>query len=195
MKILSRDFTKKEKALIVILCILIIALCYYKFVYVNTNDAIKSAQSEQYNLQDEQVIATAKLAKLQKMQDEIDELKKDGSISIMPSYNASREEVSFLDDVLKGTTDYDIVFTTVTRSGNQIRRNLTISFKTDTYDKAVSVVEKLYGSDIRLLIGDINWKVDSSKTKGSQVSVSLAATFFETMVGGVEDAGLPAESK
>ncbi len=194
MKVLSRDFTKKEKILIVILVIVILALCYYRFIHVPITDQIEAARTESYQLDDEQTIAVAKLAKTKKMQEEVEALKENGELTYMPSYNASKDEVAFLNKVLANASEFNVTFTDITRSGDQIRRNLSLKFSTADYKGAMNIVKQLYQSENRLVINDMSVNISNSAKSNENVSVSLAATFYETMVGGTEDAGLPPDS-
>lgn len=194
MKALNRDFSKKSKILILILVIILLALCYYRFVYIPIGDSIAQAQNDKYALEDEQMIVTAKCENAKKMSAEVEELKKKDNISTMPSYNGSKQEVAFLNNVLAPALDYDVTFTTISRNGDQIRRNFTLSFSAASYADAEKIIKDLYNSDIRVLIGDISMKTLTSRNAESRMQVSLTATFYETMVDGVADGGLPADS-
>ena len=62
-----------------------------------------------------------------------------------------------------------------------------------------AVIDKLTGVDYRCMVGDCSCNVIKVKDQQSQeettaLSVSATATFFETMVGGTADAGLPPDS-
>ena len=46
MKVLSRDFSTKEKLLILVLALVLVALAYYQFVHRAVVDALASAQAE-----------------------------------------------------------------------------------------------------------------------------------------------------
>lgn len=194
MKVLSRDFTKKEKILLVVLVVIILALCYYRFVYVPINESITEAQNQRYSLEDEELVVTAKYSNLKKMSEEVEELKQRSDVSLMPSYNGSKLEVAFLNNVLNKAIDYDVTFTTITRTNEQIRRNFTLSFTAASYAAAEEIITDLYGCDMRLLIGDISMKTKVNRKDETRVSVSLTATFYETMVDGIPDGGLPADS-
>ena len=60
MKFLSRDFTLKEKILLLVLLLLLFGLAYYRFVYVPCSEAISRAQSEQETLQTDLIVSLAK---------------------------------------------------------------------------------------------------------------------------------------
>ena len=190
MKIMSRSFNRAEKALLIVLAIILLGLLYYWFVDQPVRDAITSAKAESDGLWVELNTLQADAARLEKMQAELDEIESSGSVSRMGSYNNSEAELRLLNDALAGTLQYSISFSDVTRSGNQIRRSFTLQFKTADYDGAREIVESIENSEFRCIIGDIRCTVDNDEA----VTINAAATFYETMVGGTPDAGLPADS-
>ena len=195
MKILSRDFTLREKILLLFLSILLIGLCYVQFVDRPVRTALENAKVDYDNLNMELSVVNAKVNDLQKKQSELESLQNTGHISIMNSYNNSKEEIQLLNELLEDTEQYDVVFADVTRDGDLIRRNVNIQFVAGNIEKAEQVIMGLYDSSNRCLISDV---VVSSFERGEKrditsqkVEVKVTATFYETMVGGREDAGLP----
>ena len=201
MKLLTKEFTKRETVLIFALMIILVALLYYKFVDVPIKNAISEAQQEQTELLKTEETERAQAQKLQKLAETLEDAKADGANSQMLSYNGSSMEIAFLNEVLSKTDSYNLSFTNVTRTDDQIRRNFSLTFSVYSYDAAEEIFRELSASPYRMLIGDVNVSVqyhsDSySVSKGltTEVKVSLAATFYETMVGRTTDAGLPKNS-
>ena len=211
MKILSRDFTTKEKIMIVVFCLILLGLAYYRFFYVPTQDQIAAANSQKANYETELMEVMAKEAQIRKMKEEIDELGELSNVSRIESYNNSKQEISLLNRVLGPATEYSISFSNIKRDGDLLRRNFTLMFKTDSFVSAKRIISSLEESPYRCVLGDIQYqlslrKADSEEpTRGGRwiddeyfydvVTVNTNATFFETMYDGVADAGLPAESK
>lgn len=198
MKVLSRDFTRKEKILIALLLLVLVGLAYYQFLDQPVRESIANAQAEQASLQTELDGLNAKIAVLEVMQREIDDLQAAGFVSIMPSYNSRDTEFSLLNDVLANTTQYSISFSDVSRDGDQIRRNFSLQFTVHNYAEMESILEQLTGSGYRCLLGDIRCSIgtvrrDNLSEPEDVISISATATFFETMVGGTPDPGLPAD--
>ena len=121
----------------------------------------------------------------------MDELEDAGNLSWMGSYNNSKAEVAFLNDILADTLQYSISFADVTRSGDQIRRNFTLQFRTADYAAMRKVIDGLLTSPYRCLVGDIQCSMGQERDGAGYVSANVTATFFETMEGGTPDAGLP----
>lgn len=191
MKVLSRDFTLKEKILLLILSIALIVLAYYQFIDQPVRSELSSAQAEKESIQIELDAVQIKLAQLKKMEQELTGLTGSGSLGMMASYNNSKAEIALLNDILEDTQKYSVSFSDVTRNGDLIRRNFTLQFTAADYAEATEILTQLSNSEYRCLLGNVYCdSEDGDLTKGL-VSVSATATFYETMVGGKADAGLP----
>ena len=195
MKVLSRDFTLKEKILIFVLLLILVALTYYRFVHVPCNEAIETARSEKEMYDTELLAVQKKEAQIRAMKEELDSLGELQATSRMESYNNSKAELSLLNSVLESAYNYSISFASVTRSGDQIRRNFNLQFTTGSFDAAKQIISSLADSEYRCLVDDIRCALDTSNNSSRGIiTVNATATFFETMVGGTADAGLPADA-
>lgn len=190
MKVFSRDFTRTEKILIAILALILLALMYYQFVDKTVRDTVTYANIEARSLETQIEAAQAKAVRLASLQRSMDELREKGELSWMPSYNASKPEVAFLNDVLKDTLSYSVEFASVTRSGDQIRRSFKLRYATGGYRAAREIIEALRSGENRCIVGDVKCSISTL----GLTSVDASATFYETMVEGTPDAGLPADS-
>ena len=97
----------------------------------------------------------------------------------------------------------------MTKDGDQIRRNFSLSFETDSFAAAKQIIALLSKSEYRCLLGDMQYSVALRRLGENEtarvtrtvddvvyaetVNVTTMATFFETMYGGTPDAGLPAD--
>lgn len=189
MKIMSRDFTTAEKILLMGLALILVGLAYYYFVDTPVRQAIASSKAEVDTLQLELTSAQKRLSYLEGIQKNIDSLQNQGDLGWMGSYNNSNAEVKFLNDVLANTKRYSINFANVLRNGDQIRRNFTLQFSTRNYAEAQEILTQLLEGENRCLVGDMSCTIN---TDGS-VTLTATATFYETLVGGVPDAGLPVD--
>ena len=178
------NFSKKEKLMIIILFILLIGLIYYRFIYITVSDATAAANNQAEAIQTELDSANIRLSKIKSM----DSL--DTTIQRMGSYNSIKGETAFLNTVLANVPDYSVTFDDVTREGDLIRRNFQLTFTTSSYADAVKIINELTTGDFRCLIGDVRCNIDNS----GQTTMDVAGTFYETMVGGVEDSALPKDT-
>lgn len=195
MKVLSRDFTLKEKLLLLLLSLVLVGLAYYQFVDQPVRTALEAARTEAESLTVELQTVEAKLERMRRMRSELEDVTAGGTATEMGSYNNSKEEIASLNDILSEALQYNITFANVTRSGDQIRRNFTLQFTTDSYETMEHMVSQLSQNHHRCLIGELRCTAARNESvKDSNITVNATATFFETMVGGTPDAGLP-ESK
>ena len=191
MKNMNREFTTREKLLILLLCLILVGLAYYQFVDQPVRTALNNAHAERDSLLTELTAVNAKLTVMRRMRDEMEDITAGGTVSEMKSYNNSKPEIALLNDILRGTPDYTITFADVTRDNDQIRRNFSLTFVSDKYESIQRIVKQLSESLYRCLIGDVNCNIAAD----GETSMDMTATFFETMVGGVPDAGLPEDQE
>ena len=191
MKVWGREFTRMEKVLLAILALILVGLVYYQFVHKPVRKAIEAANAESDALQTELTVAQAKADHLKALSEELESLKADGSTTYMASYHNAKAEIALLNDILSDTAQYTISFANVTRSGDQIRRNFTLQFRTADYAAMRKVIDGLLTSPYRCLVGDIQCSMGQERDGAGYVSANVTATFFETMEGGTPDAGLP----
>lgn len=187
MKIMSRDFTMAEKLLLVILALILVGLVYYRFVDQTVRQTIANNEADAQMYQTQITAVEGNLARLQSVKKEMDALEEQGNLSWMGSYNNSKEEVAFLNDILADTLKYSIAFADVTRNGDQIRRGFTLQYTCANYKAAQDIALRLCQGKNRCLVGDMQCKYDGNLN----VEIKATATFYETMVGGVPDAALP----
>lgn len=189
MRVMSRDFTRSEKLLILVLVLILLGLAYYQFVDRNVRETITNAEAEVKAIQTEMDAVEKRLAELRKTKSEMDALEEKGMLSWMPSYNAGKEEVAFLNGILADTLEYEVTFSNVTRTNTQIRRAFTLKYKVEGYEAAQEILDRLSESKNRCLVGNVRGSIN----KDGIVTVEQSATFYETMVGGIPDAGLPSD--
>lgn len=194
MKIMSRDFTTREKVMLLVLTLILVCAGYYQFVDQPVRTAINEAKSQQDELNTELILLQAKAASLAQMKNELDSIEKDGSLGMMGSYNNSKAELDELNQILQEANTYNISFSDVTRAGDLIRRAFSLTFSAADYEKAADLVNKLCTSDLRCLISDIRYAAVGDDLEDGEVNVGVTATFYETMQGGKADSGLPQDT-
>lgn len=193
MKIWSRDFTRFEKILLLVLSLLLVGLVYYQFIDRPVRQAIASSKAECESIESELTVVTAQADHLEQLKNEMDDIKSSGMTSYMGSYNNSGPELAMLNDVLSDTQQYTITFANVTRSNDQIRRDFSLQFRTGDYFSMRNIIERLCESEYRCLITQMRCTTTYNE-KEQYVTANLIATFYETMVGGKPDAGLPEDT-
>ena len=189
MKLLNRDFTNKEKVVLLVLIVALMALAYYNFVDQVVRREMEAAAAEREALETDLLQLQMQLAELTRMRRELEELGGEGQISYMPSYNNLKQEMTLLNSILESAEQYTISFAGVSRSGDLIRRAISLQFTTSGFQAARLILVRLESSEYRCLLGDISYSANAA----GQVSISVSCTFYETMVGGEPDSLLPAD--
>ena len=110
MKIMSRDFTVREKIMLLVLTLILLAVGYYLVVDQPIRTAINEAKSQQEELSTEMMLLQTKAASLSRMQSELDSIEQGGSLGKMGSYNNSKAELDELvEKSLRGAAIWDEV--------------------------------------------------------------------------------------
>ena len=187
MKLMSRDFTRKEKVLLLILTMILLGAVYYLAVDQPVRSAISEAVSEQENLNTQLLVLQQKAASLSRMQNELDIIEENGTYGEMGSYNNAKAELEELNQVLQDADSYDISFSNVTRDGDLIRRTFSLTFSAADYSKAEDLIKQLCEGQWRCLVSGINVVSQEGDFSQGGVNVGLAATFYA-------DSGLPADT-
>lgn len=191
MKFLSRDFTKREQILLIILGLLLVLVVYYYLVDIPLRSETQRLESERVGLEADVVVAEAKVAEYQQMEKQLKKL--GNSATYMESYNNRTNEINFLNDLLSSTAAYSISFSPVTVDGNQVRREFQLAYTCGSYSQAMDILGKLTYGHYRCLISDVGCAPvqNSNSALTGAVNVTVSATFYETLVGKNTDAGLP----
>ena len=191
---------KKKKAyrrrilLLALLGLLIMGAGYYLLVYNVVERDLRDTRAKLEDTEQELTVAQEKALRMDQMEAELIAIRSDDS-SRMESYNNTKQELYLLNRILKDTTDYSVSFQKVTRDGDQIRRSFSMDFSVDSYTGAMNIIRQLQNSVYRCLLGDVAYsRTQGTGSRREMIHISVDATFYETMVGGTPDAGLPASS-
>ncbi len=187
----NRDFNLTERILLIILGLLVVGAAYYYCVYLAVNDNLAEARSRRESLETELSGVQMYNARMLRMQEEMDALGAKAEVSRMESYNNSKAEIALLNDILVAANQYSISFSGLSRNGDQIRRSFELRFTANDFETAEAILARLSQSSCRCLIGDMSCSSVRDKEHPEAVDLNLVATFYETMVGGTPDAGLP----
>lgn len=189
MKFLTRQFSRKEKVLIIIFVVILVVLAYYRFVDMNVREQTDAAKEAVEVAKSELEITNAQLVRLQSMDEELDSYEAGGA-SRLESYNNVKAELSLLDFILSSTSNYSISMQDPVLDGDLIRRAVAIQFTTDSFDSAMNVVRSFSQSNLRNIVQTISYSASTDREGGESVSVGMTVIFYETIVGGTPDAGL-----
>ena len=180
---MNRPFTTREKVMLVILSLMIIGICYYKFLLEPINDQI-----EQYNQMaaGEQDIITQNMALIQKKKELEAIFAENPAPDPIPNYDNSGGLMVEIHSILEGTVDYTLSFsdTSLLSGGYLLRRPLELEFSVDTYSQARSIINRLHDSKNINQISDLSITRVNRETKqidedADTIRVKMVITYFE----------------
>ena len=151
----KRALTRREKALLIILGILIAAAAYYMFVHRVVVDSLARIEGEKQDVETAITIDTAKVVKLTAMKKELEEIEEYGVKSVVPEYDNLSREIVFLNKVLEGTSDYTINFSSLTTTQGIARRVANLEFTTSSYDNSCKIIDQLQNCEYCCRLGDV----------------------------------------
>ena len=180
----NRPFTKREKAYLGVLAVLLLVAAYIYLVYlpVERRTAAATKQIEQVSLAlaEEQTVGQ----QLVRMRDALDALKAEGrETETLPGFDNGEALVAELDGILSAAASYDVVFQPVIVEPGLIRRHLQINFTCADYERAAAVLAGLDASAYRNQISTVNLNPAESRLGGDLmqggVQASVSVTYFE----------------
>ncbi len=186
---LNHKFTAREAAVILILVAVILGYFYYYVVYQYFEDQM--ARYDIDEVQDEIDLEQMNVAHLQKMKDTLDA--EGPSNSELGVYNNQSEELSALASILEGkATDISMNWSDPELNGTIVRRDVTISFSTGSFEDAGEIIKEIADCDYTLLIVDLTMNESSFQ---QQVEVDVTTTPTPAIVADDENADVNADSE
>ena len=186
---MSRNFTKREKILLLVLCVLLLGILYYQFVYKTTEETIK--EYDTIDLETDLQIEQSKALSIQNMKDEI-EANTSSETGVVASYNNIKNELAALNDIFASATSYNLDFGQAVQDGDAVRRQVSINFTAGSYSSAKAIIDDLHNCQYRCLIRTVSVSTTGTGLKSGEVSVTMDVTFFETMYNANSSSGLEA---
>ena len=168
-------FTTREKALIIVLAVIILGFCYYNFFLSPINDEISNYNAEASVLESELTINSVKSAQRNAMADQIEELKAQGATTI-PEYNNNQNVMMELNSILQGALDYSISFDATSNIDYVVLRPAYLTVTTSTYAEMRAIIDKLYASSNKMRMSDLNITISE---KDGTVTANMRITYFE----------------
>ena len=196
MSVLNYTFNKREKVLLLILALILLALLWYIFVWQNAANEKLRIDAEIAETEAQTLVANNRISKLGTMREAIEEQKAAGATpSNLPDYDNTTALMAQLDSVLSTTKDYRLSFDELERSDDGvISRGVTITFGCDSIEAGRAVMTKLENGPFACSIdsatitstnsadnrtGNARVGVNTSRNVDSPYAVGLHAIFFE----------------
>lgn len=182
---MSRTFTMREKVLMLILAVLLLGCCYYLLVLQPSWDALSASEKRLASVQNEIVVQQGVAVQRAQLQQQISEAEDSGAAQkTLPEFDNTKNAISELNGILADASSYSIDFSEVEITDSMARRTVSISFTTDSYAAAQSVLMKLVDCRYSCLVTDyaITGNNLGQSSSSGEVSASATIVFFEKTV-------------
>ena len=173
----------REAGMLVVLVVLLIGVVYYMGFYTPLQAEMSSIAAESAQCDDEIVVANAKVAKMGQMQAELDEIfaRPAKEITEIAPYDNKEVVLNQLYSILARTQDYSLSFTDPdVQEDGTVRRNISMSFRCDSYAAAKNVIRDLTDSQWRCLVSNLSIACEEGDMMKLGVTVTATITFFES---------------
>ena len=183
MKILTRELSGREKLVLLIMILALLALMFYYFVAKPISNGISEARTAASDLSMQADILETRALQLEQISEELSSIKSGSVVSTLPDYNNENAEVEFLHDVLSTAEEYSIRFSAAEQDegGALVRRPVSIEFTAADYATAENILGRLYGSSDRCIIMTVKTEAQGQKgVSAESVEISCSVVFYET---------------
>lgn len=199
----------REKVMIAFLVVLLAGVLYYMLFYQPLQTELTSVANQSADLDSQLEVAAAKVASMDAMQAELDEIlaQPQDKITEIAPYDNAKVVMSQLNGILSAAQDYSLSFQDPTFGDNgTVRREVSMQFTCADYASAKSIVEALSASHWRCLINSVAVASGAEGGTGTvtagtgdilsgSVTVNATITFFEsTSLEGADPAPGSADS-
>lgn len=193
---ITYKLSRREKALLLALAIVLVAIAWFVLVYQNTAGQIAHLDSQISMTETSIQVDTARVSQLESMRAVIEERKASGAkVAQVPEYDNLQALMAELNRVMGAASSYTLSFDELDRevSSEYVRRGVGISFSTESYSKAESLIKSLANGTYPCIIdsasitdnGARNGSTRTNATQGSTpVSAYAHVTFFEKYPSG-----------
>lgn len=166
--------SKREKVLLVVLCVLVVVCAYYLFFLTPTMETKAQLETE-ITAMDDQVIATqARVAHMNKMQQDLEVIKAENKdIKDLPAYDNNKKLMESLNMMLGQAAQYTVNFSGTSETDGIIRREVDLSFVCYSYNDARAILQQIHDGVYPCVLQDL------SINHGESYSVTATLTFFE----------------
>ena len=197
---MNRKFTAREAWLLLLLSVMLLALFYYLALYRPVNLEVERCAALQVPVEEDLELQMMKATRKKKMVDELENAPEKQQGELLP-YNNIKNEITDLYKALSLAATYNLSFSEAVASGNIVRRDISISFQTENYQKVRSILEQMHSSPYRCILKDLSISVNKSRGEAGGMSaaelinVNVNITFYETLVGAENTNGLVFEKQ
>ena len=189
---LSKQFTRREKVLLIILALLLLFAVYFLAVHRPVTEALARIQAESETVSADLMVLEAKQQRMEQMQKELDEILAQPNVAEIPTYDNLQQVMNFLNTVLHSANEYSLSFQSLQQPEDNsiLRRAMQMTFVTLSYKEARDMITQLQNCPYRCQLSDFSIAPATADGQSRDtvaalldgpVQVSLTVTFFEKL--------------
>jgi len=177
---LSRKFTTRERVLLLILALILLAELYFLLVHQRVERELAEAQSRTEIATVSYEFESARAEKKQEMLKKNEEARMENTRPL-PDYDNSTNVVAYLNGVMAATGEYNLVFNAVNFSDYAAVRPINMSFSCPGYAAVKDIVAQLENGPYYCEVTGLSMSTDRGigDMTGEMVSVQMTAVFYE----------------
>lgn len=176
---MKRQFSTREKVLLIILALMLVFCIYYILVEKPVRDTLLDASQRQSAAESELTIASAQLNNMYAMEAALDELDQTTQADV-PDYDNAINVVQLLNEAMAMTDEYTLSFPPVVKDGAIASRTIEMNFRCGSYAASKAVLKTLLDSDYRCRITSMSVTCDrGDDIRQDEVIVNASVTFYE----------------
>lgn len=176
---MDRAFTTREKILMLVLAVVLLACAYYLLVFAPSQSAIESSKTQVSQLESELTINQAMALKTDSMRDELEEKRAAGMRAKKTlNYDSTPAIMKELNGILAGTKTYSLSFAgpEPSEDGATVRQSASVSFTAASYGAAKSVVKQLVNSKYTSMVTDFSIMAADN---GGDANAAVTIVYYE----------------
>ncbi len=170
-------FSRREKALLVVLALLAVAGIWYQFVFVGTQDTISRLNAQIADVQDQKATDAARVMQTKRMSEEIERCKAAGiAPAEIPAYDNVQALMARLNGTLAPTTGYNLKFEDVAAgSAGIVTRGVELSYGCGSYQEARVILNSLTRGGFPCSIDDFTLTDNGAKVSASTATRNVGS--------------------
>ena len=175
---MKKEFTQREKILLLVLTALVIGLGYYKFVLQPINNRISEYRNMESEISLEYEQNLIKAGQMDTMQKEIQKEQAKGIRRTVALYDNSVNLMPELYRIMKSSIDYSLDFGELVFESDFVKRPVEITFDTSTYRQARAIIDRLYNSQYAMQVDGLTVTTEEAADK-QIVTTYISIIYFE----------------
>lgn len=178
----KKSLSVRDILFLVILLVLLIGVVYYMAFLTPLKADLTKIANQSAALDTQIMTADAKIASMDKMQAELDEIhsRPANEVTEVAPYDNAKVVMNDLNGILSQSLEYKLTFSDPKIDNNGIvRRTVNMSFRCEDYASAIKIIDDLSSSHWRCLLTNVSVDGGEDINEG-EVVVGATITFFES---------------